>query len=143
MRLWSLHPMYLDAAGLVALWREGLLARAVLSGRTRGYRHHPQLERFRQAADPRSTIDYYLVQVLREARRRGYRFDPSRIDTSARCRPLKVSIGQLLFERCWLLEKLRRRSPQRAILLRQDNPPRPHPLFRPVPGPKASWEKSS
>ena len=26
MRLWTLHPKYLDAAGLVALWREALLA---------------------------------------------------------------------------------------------------------------------
>jgi len=25
MRLWTLHPKYLDARGLVALWREGLL----------------------------------------------------------------------------------------------------------------------
>ena len=32
MRLWSLHPCYLDPAGLVAVWREGLLARAVLRG---------------------------------------------------------------------------------------------------------------
>jgi carboxyl-terminal processing protease len=29
MRLWSLHPKYLDAQGLVALWREALLAKAV------------------------------------------------------------------------------------------------------------------
>jgi len=31
MRLWSLHPRYLDAKGLVALWREGLLAQKVLA----------------------------------------------------------------------------------------------------------------
>jgi hypothetical protein len=30
-RIWSLHPKYLDARGLVALWREGLLAQAVLT----------------------------------------------------------------------------------------------------------------
>ena len=36
MRLWSLHPRYLDAKGLVALWREGLLAQAVLKGQTKG-----------------------------------------------------------------------------------------------------------
>ena len=61
MRLWTLHPRYLDAAGLVALWREGLLARAVLRGKTRGYRHHPQLERFRCHASPRSAINRYLA----------------------------------------------------------------------------------
>jgi hypothetical protein len=43
MRLWSLHPQYLDPQGLVALWREALLAQAVLRGKTRGYKHHPQL----------------------------------------------------------------------------------------------------
>ena len=47
MRLWSVHPKYLDARGLVALWREALLAQAVLRGRTNGYVHHPQLQRFR------------------------------------------------------------------------------------------------
>jgi len=56
MRLWSLHPAYLDARGLGALWREGLLAQAVLRGKTRGYRSHPQLERWR-ARDPREMTD--------------------------------------------------------------------------------------
>jgi hypothetical protein len=36
MRLWTLHPKYLDARGLVALWREALLAQKVLRGATRG-----------------------------------------------------------------------------------------------------------
>ncbi|MDI3502728.1 MAG: hypothetical protein PWR13_285 [Archaeoglobi archaeon] len=27
MRLWSIHSKYLDAKGLVAVWREGLLAK--------------------------------------------------------------------------------------------------------------------
>ncbi|WP_343214776.1 pyrimidine dimer DNA glycosylase/endonuclease V, partial [Dokdonella sp.] len=40
MRLWSLHPRYLDPQGLVALWREALLAKAVLRGETRGYTQH-------------------------------------------------------------------------------------------------------
>jgi hypothetical protein len=30
MRIWSLHPKYLDSKGLVALWRESLLAKNVL-----------------------------------------------------------------------------------------------------------------
>lgn len=37
MRLWSIHPRYLDTKGLVALWRETLLlAQAVLFGNTKG-----------------------------------------------------------------------------------------------------------
>ena len=63
MRLWTLHPKYLDAQGLVALWREGLLARAVLRGMTKGYRHHPQLQRFRAHASPRAAINLYLEGV--------------------------------------------------------------------------------
>jgi len=52
VRLWSVHPEYLDSRGLVALWREALLAQAVLRGETRGYRRHPRLARFRARPDP-------------------------------------------------------------------------------------------
>ncbi len=48
MRLWSLHPKYLDRQGLLAVWREGLLAQKVLQGKTKGYKNHPQLKRFQQ-----------------------------------------------------------------------------------------------
>ena len=75
MRLWTLHPRYLDPQGLVALWREGLLARAVLAGQTRGYRHHPQLRRFQAQAAPLAAIDAYLLAVHQEASARGYNFD--------------------------------------------------------------------
>jgi len=33
MRMWSVHPSHLDRAGLVACWRESLLAQAVPAGR--------------------------------------------------------------------------------------------------------------
>ena len=79
MRLWTLHPRHLDAAGLVALWREALLAQAVLLGRTRGYTRHPQLERFRTAADPVAAIAGYLRVVADEAKARGYAFNAARI----------------------------------------------------------------
>src|SRR6476646_9124589 len=79
MRLWSLHPKYLDAKGLVALWREALLARAVLRGQTKGYRQHPQVQRFREHATPVQMIEAYLYEVLCEAQRRGYAFDSSKV----------------------------------------------------------------
>ncbi|WP_312350379.1 pyrimidine dimer DNA glycosylase/endonuclease V [Actinomyces sp.] len=79
MRLWSLDPSYLDAKGLVACWREALLAQAVLAGRTKGYTHHPQLERFREAPDPLAAIAAYLEGIAAEATRRGYHFDTTRI----------------------------------------------------------------
>jgi hypothetical protein len=139
LRLWSLHPRYLDAAGLVALWREALLAQAVLRGRTRGYRFHPQLERFRACGAPRAAINAYLLAIHDEAARRGYAFDRSKI-RRCECTPIPVTRGQLDYEWQRLLAKLRSRNPAayREIVRMK---PRPHPLFRVTPGPLASWER--
>ena len=140
MRLWSLHPSFLDARGLVALWREGLLARAVLRGKTRGYRHHPQLDRFRRCAEPVAALDAYLWAVLDEATARGYRFDARKLGPRRR-RRLRVTAGQVAWEWRHLARKLRARAPARLRAL-QGRPRRPHPLFRLVPGPRAVWERS-
>ena len=142
MRLWTLHPRYLDAAGLVALWREGLLARAVLRGRTRGYRHHPQLERFRSHATPRTAINRYLSAVLAEAEVRGYAFDGRSIRAARGRLTITVSKGQLTHEWHHLLRKLRHRSPALYRRWREERSPQPHPLFRIVAGGVASWERS-
>src|SRR5690242_17580948 len=97
MRLWSLHPSYLDGRGLVALWREALLAQAVLRGRTKGYRRHPQLDRFRAAPRPIDCIGMYLQAVRAEADSRGYAF-VARIHPSRGSERLAVSRGQLEYE---------------------------------------------
>jgi hypothetical protein len=75
MRLWTIHPKHLDAKGLVVLWREALLAQKVLQGRTRGYRHHPQLFRFQALRNPAAALASYLAVVHEESVRRGYHFD--------------------------------------------------------------------
>lgn len=142
MRLWTLHPSYLDARGLVAAWREALLARAVLAGRTRGYRHHPQLERFRSARAPMAAINTYLVAVFREASLRGYRFDGRKIKLGARPVRIVATRGQLAHEWRHLLAKLRRRSPAAYRALRAVRAPRAHPLFVLREGPVATWERS-
>lgn len=142
MRLWSLHPRYLDARGLVALWREALLAQAVLKGESRGYTHHPQLLRFRQAPAPLDAISSYLQEVYNEATRRGYHFDASRIVAHTRVEPLCVSRGQLEYEWAHLKAKLTVRDPVKLNELNQIMRPKPHPLFRIVPGPIAEWEAS-
>lgn len=80
MRLWTLHPQYLDQKGLTAAWREGLLAKKVLEGRTRGYTKHPQLERFRESPNPIDTINTYLFYLWTEACERGYAFDRNKFD---------------------------------------------------------------
>jgi len=79
MRLWSLHPKYLDSKGLVALWREALLAKNVLEGKTKGYKNHPQLLRFKELNDPVGGINQYLTAVYEEALERGYHFNRSKI----------------------------------------------------------------
>lgn len=79
MRLWSIHPKYLDSKGLVALWREDLFAQAVLFGHTKGYKKHPQLIRFKNTSDQSAAIASYLRSVVEEADNRGYSFDRSKI----------------------------------------------------------------
>lgn len=140
MRLWSLHPRYLDGKGLVALWREGLLARAVLFGRTRGYRHHPQLIRFLNCLAPRRQISVYLRAVYEESLRRGYRFNPAKIEPADKGLPLQVTRGQLEYEWTHLRRKLEKRSPEWLDTLRIDDCPEPHPYFQVVEGGLAEWE---
>ena len=140
MRLWSIHPEYLDRVGLVAVWREALLAQAVLAGRTRGYRHHPQLERFRAHAAPSRAIARYLAGIYDEARSRGYRFDRTRFRRPGEMVRIPVSRGQLRYELAHLREKCGRRCPVWLSRLPARSP-EPHPLFVPVRGGIAAWER--
>jgi len=148
VRLWSVHPEHLDRAALVACWREALLAQAVLERTSGGYAHHPQLERFRAAADPLGALGGYLRALADEADRRGYRFDRRRIraphpaadDTPTDC-ILTVSTGQLALERAHLQAKLDTRDAAAAARLRAVDL-RAHPSFTVVAGPAASWERA-
>jgi hypothetical protein len=141
MRLWSLHPKYLDSKGLVALWREALLAQAVLRGRTRGYRHHPQLTRFRSHARPLTAISSYLYEVYLEAEARGYSFDRRKIRIVSSKSMMPVSRGQLLHEWRHLRRKLRRRDPSAWRSCSKVNRPKAHPLFAVRRGPVEPWER--
>lgn len=143
MRIWSLHPRYLDAKGLVACWRETLLAQAVLAGATKGYTRHPQLERFRSAPDPLGSIGRYLAGIADEADARGYRFDRSRIrEEDAEVERIDVSRGQLALEWAHLLAKLDVRDTALRRRWSAVDDPDPHPLFRIVDGPPAEWERA-
>ncbi|MEJ6543164.1 pyrimidine dimer DNA glycosylase/endonuclease V [Brachybacterium paraconglomeratum] len=155
MRLWSLHPRHLDRQGLTGCWRESLLAQAVLAGRTRGYRSHPQLERFRAQPAPLDAVGTYLEVLAREATARGYRFDLSRIDrrpeeltghaptdAAAGVPRIPVTRGQVDLEWRHLLAKLAQRSPGSEALTAAHSAPTVHPLFTVVPGPVESWERA-
>jgi hypothetical protein len=141
VRLWSLHPRYLDARGLVALWREALLAQAVLRGRTRGYRHHPQLHRFRSHRAPLAAMSQYLRAIHAEAKVRGYAFDRSKIRPSRQRVTISVTAGQLEHEWRHLGAKLRRRAPAAWRQWRSATDLEPHPLFRRRRGGVEPWER--
>lgn len=143
MRLWTLHPRYLDAPGLVALWREALLARAVLQRRTRGYRHHPQLTRFRALPNPVSALNAYLRAIYAESVERGYRFDARKLGRGLTRRHLPATTGQLAYEWAHLKKKLKGRNPERYRAIAQIRRPLAHPLFVIHAGPIASWERPS
>lgn len=141
MRLWSLHPRHLDRRGLVACWREALLAQAVLLGRTKGYRHHPQLERFRDRPDPAAAVAEYLRGLHAEASARGYSFDGAKIRAGRDPGPLAVTRGQLRYEWDWLRAKVAGRDPGWLPRLEGSVRPRAHPLFRVVAGDVEPWER--
>lgn len=140
MRLWSLHPKYLDSKGLVALWREGLLAQQVLSGRTKGYGNHPQLARFKNTINPLGAVATYLRSVFAESENRGYRFDKSKIVNKRLQGKLRVRSGQLEYEYQHLLGKLQNRDPKCFSHLKQIRKVEPHPLFIEIHGNTEPWE---
>lgn len=148
MRLWSLHPKYLDTKGLTALWRESLLAQHVLAGKTRGYRHHPQLLRFSAHPEPRLALAVYLTEIWREAERRGYRFDKAKIMEFSladytRVGRINVQREQLHYELRWLCHKLKQRDASRHEHIAGIPAPDCHPFFEIIEGPIESWEKLS
>jgi len=143
MRLWSIHPKYLDSKGLVALWREALLAQKVLAGKTRGYKKHPQLERFKAHSRPLAAIGAYLDEVRKEAVRRGYRFSGNKItEVPARKVKMPVAAGQLAFELRHLKKKLAKRDQISLKKLARVKKAQAHPVFAAMKGKAESWEKA-
>lgn len=143
MRLWSIHPKYLDPKGLVALWREGLLAKAVLEGKTKGYKSHPQLNRFRKIGDPISGINFYLEGVFKESKSRGYNFDQGKIIKGCVLSKISVTIGQIEHEVKHLKSKLLIRDQARYLAICNENKFKTHPSFKIVKGKIEDWERLS
>jgi hypothetical protein len=141
MRLWTIHPRYLDAKGLVAAWREALLAQKVLAGGTSGYRNHPQLIRFKMQATPAEAMAAFLTAIAEEATQRGYRFDSSKIPALKFSGQIEETDGQLLYEWEHLKRKLKVRAPDLYHRYANTTAPEPHPLFKIVKGNIKDWEK--
>lgn len=140
MRLWSIHPKYLDAKGLVALWREGLLAQNVLLGHTKGYKNHPQLIRFKNTGEQSSAIASYLRSVAEEADNRGYNFNRSKIVDRVFKDKVSVTNGQVQYEFEHLLKKLKTRDQTLYQQYKDAVEIDLHPLFSRIPGEIESWE---
>jgi hypothetical protein len=142
VRIWSLHPQYLDRQGLLACWRETLLAQKVLQGETQGYQHHPQLIRFRACQDPLGALAAYLEGLVNEAERRGYNFNRAKIAAKRTTDTIPVTLGQVLFEWDHLKAKLARRDPIRLAWVSAIAKPETHPLFECVDGNVEPWERA-
>lgn len=141
MRIWSLHPKHIDSKGLVALWRETLLAKNVLKGNTIGYKNHPQLDRFKAANSPIGSINNYLHHVWYEANKRGYNFDKSKYTLFENVDKINVTTGQLNFEREHILSKLKVRDFKMYHELINITKPEIHPLFNQIEGEIEPWER--
>jgi len=143
MRLWSISPKYLDTKGLVALWREALLAKKVLEGKTKGYKNHPQLIRFKNTKEPLKFINQYLYYIFLEAKNRGYKFDKTKFKNFKLKEQISVTDGQLLFEFKHLLRKLKKRNPVLYQKLKKFNLKQieSNKLFKVINGGKEIWEK--
>jgi hypothetical protein len=141
VRLWCLHPKYLDSKGLLSLWREGLLARKVLQHLTMGYKNHPQLDRFKSHMQPVAALDCYLHYVYDEAVSRGYRFDAGKLGPNRQCSKILVTDGQLEYELNHLKTKLNLRDPAQYQNISAILKPEAHPIFSVVEGGIESWER--
>jgi len=141
MRLWSIHPKYLDTKGIVALWREALLAKAVLTNKTKGYKNHPQLLRFKEQKSPLNSINNYLKEIWQESKKRDFKFDEKKIGRFKPCEKIKVSDGQVQFEFEHLLKKLKKRDETKFQEFKNLNNIETNSLFITVPGGIESWEK--
>lgn len=89
----------------MALWREGLLARAVQHGQTRGYLNHPQLDRFKAHSQPKPAIDAYLAVAQDEATARRCDFERNKPGRIHRVEAIAVEHGQLEHPRTHPLAK--------------------------------------
>jgi len=140
MRLWSIHPKYLDSKGLVAVWREGLLAQKCLAGQTRGYNNHPQLNRFKDTPTPMHAIGSYLKGIYEEAAKRDYNFDLTKIVFENRRVELTVNNRQVEYEWQHYMNKIKVRDPDRYNKLFKIKVPDAHAMFEVVNGRIESWE---
>ena len=150
MRLWSIHPKYLDSKRLTAQWREALLCRKVLEGKTKGYKSHPQFLRAKNHSQPFYFINYFLYTIWQEATNRGYNYDKSKLimelSEKYQCpfESIEVTTGQLEYEYHHMQLKAGEFSSQYVIneeAFMNEGFIEPNPCFVSIPGDIQSFEK--
>jgi len=117
------------------------LAKRVLEGKTKGYKNHPQLERFKNCGDPVGAINAYLYHVWLEGKRRGYNFDFGKVGPFTFSEKIPVKEGQVNYEFSHLLRKLMVRDRKKYEELKDLNAIEVTPIFVVVPGGVEDWEK--
>lgn len=153
MRLWSLHPSYLDKQALQVCWADALQAleyykqeRAYMKGITNDLSpyFYPCLDRFRMTGSPIAHITNYLHGLCDESERRNTPFGRAKLPEFTPGLRLKVTDGQIAREEKLLLLQLnRRKQTQLWMDLFVAEYVQPHPLFEIVSGPVEPWETSS
>ena len=118
-----------------------MLAKNVLEGKTIGYKNHPQLKRFKEYPSPVKAINAYLYELLLEAKKRKYNFDANKVKAGNLLKAISVNDEQLKYEYNHLLEKVRKRSPEKYEEIKNTKQIKTHPLFKEVKGPVEAWEK--
>ncbi|MDD3302790.1 MAG: pyrimidine dimer DNA glycosylase/endonuclease V [Candidatus Gracilibacteria bacterium] len=141
MRLWSIHPKYLDSKGLLACWREGLLAKKVLEGKTKGYKNHAQLSRFKESKDKITSINAFLYQIYKEAKNRGYNFSLDKIKKIEDKEIINVTSKQIGYEFKHLLNKLKTRDIKKYEEIKNTHNIEINPFFKEIIGEIEEWEK--
>jgi hypothetical protein len=106
MRLWSIHPKYLDASRLNAQWREALLCKACLEDKTVGYLNHPQYLRVKNHPHPHDFINKFLYSIWEEGFNRGYKYDDTKFAICLDFEPMEVTEDQIEYEFEHLQKKL-------------------------------------
>lgn len=140
MRIWSIHPKYLDTKRLTAQWREALLCKSILEGKTKSYTKHPQYLKLLKLKNPYQFINFFLLTIWEESQKRGYKYDKSKINLDEvkifDNVYLDVTIEQLKYEFCHMLQKMNNDDPQylKNIIFLKKEGIISNPLFNSIDG---------
>lgn len=155
MRLWTIHPKYLDGKRLTSQWKEGIQMMHIWKeigenpepAKRLGYVSHPQVRRLSNLLVADSglislLLHQHLTAVHEESVQRSYSFNKKLIDDLAPdCKnapKVYVTMGQVAYEFALMATKNNEWSQKVAI----DPYMLCNPIFQVVSGSIESWEKT-